>query len=121
MVSASSYIAMVSDQAKSPSGLQQVGTWMKDDVCRFYFSLWFRVGGRSCSNCIASTLCFHISRVTAAVGLAECPRLAAPGGGLPSGPGRALLLERQQPGFWVRLSCNDPECPTSLNSSIYLE
>ena len=38
------------------SRLQKFGMWMKDDVCWMFICLWFGVGGRSCSNFLASTV-----------------------------------------------------------------
>ena len=35
--------------------LQKIGTWMEDELC-WYFLLWFAIGGRSCSNFLASTV-----------------------------------------------------------------
>ena len=49
--------------SKSPLGdigpqraiLGYVGIWMQNDLCWLSFFLWSGVGGRSCSNFLAST------------------------------------------------------------------
>ena len=38
------------------SRLQRVGTWMYDELWWLSFCLWFGIGGRSCSNFLASTV-----------------------------------------------------------------
>ena len=46
---------------------KKLGAWTNDDLCWFFYFLWFGVGGRSCFNCLASTVGRRGSHVRALV------------------------------------------------------